>query len=201
MFNKDSYRFSASVLVVLALGCSQPAPTSKPADQDSSQTAANTTTAAPSDGVKKKLLDAKDALLIKLSGKLMQTMSEQGAVAAIAVCQQEAPLIAKTISEQHGVQIGRVGVRLRNPNNHAPDWATTLVESKTDTPTFLSLENGEQAALLPIKLQATCLTCHGPKEQIAADVLAAISERYPEDQATGFQEGELRGWFWVVDSH
>jgi len=99
--------------------------------------------------------------------------------------------------------MGRTGTRLLSayPNNHAPDWATSLVESKTDTPIFLNLDNGQLAALLPIKLQATCLMCHGPKKQIAADVLAAISERYPKDQATGFQEGELRGWFWVVDSN
>jgi len=73
-----------------------------------------------------------------------------------------------------------------------------LVAQRKETPQFLKLADGSPAALLPIKLKATCLICHGPKEQIAADVLAELGKRYPDDQATDFQEGELRGWFWVI---
>jgi hypothetical protein len=28
-------------------------------------------------------------------------------------------------------------------------------------------------------------------------VKEALAEHYPEDQATGFQEGDLRGWFCI----
>ena len=28
-------------------------------------------------------------------------------------------------------------------------------------------------------------------------VKVALDEQYPDDQATGFNVGELRGWFWV----
>jgi hypothetical protein len=28
-------------------------------------------------------------------------------------------------------------------------------------------------------------------------VTAAHAAKYPKDQATGFKEGDLRGWFWV----
>ena len=34
-------------------------------------------------------------------------------------------------------------------------------------------------------------------EGIDEGVMAAISEVYPDDQALGFVEGDLRGWFWV----
>ncbi|MFN7177274.1 MAG: DUF3365 domain-containing protein, partial [Thermaurantiacus sp.] len=40
-----------------------------------------------------------------------------------------------------------------------------------------------------------CLACHGPEEAIAPAVRAAIAERYPDDRATGFRAGELRGAF------
>ena len=40
-----------------------------------------------------------------------------------------------------------------------------------------------------------CLKCHG--SNVAPDVKAAIGELYPEDQATGFKAGELRGAFSV----
>ncbi len=56
---------------------------------------------------------------------------------------------------------------------------------------------GELGALLPIRLKAECQVCHGPAEMIDEEILASIAESYPEDQAVGFAEGDLRGWFWV----
>jgi len=42
-----------------------------------------------------------------------------------------------------------------------------------------------------------CVVCHGDPAQIPDAVLAALAARYPDDRATGFAEGDLRGWFWV----
>ncbi len=151
----------------------------------------------PSQNQKDKMLSAKDALFTQLSGRLIETMGSAGPIAAISVCEREAPKIAKSVSTEHGLQIGRTGVRLRNVENKPPAWADELIASRTDTPTFATLSNGHVAALLPIKLQAQCLMCHGPKEQIAADIQAQLAKHYPNDEATGFQDGELRGWFWV----
>ena len=39
--------------------------------------------------------------------------------------------------------------------------------------------------------------CRGSAGEIDEEVLAALAENYPDDQATGFIEGDLRGWFWV----
>lgn len=197
MISHKSKLYSWILISSLALGCSAKTTPPKSAEQNMAATSPTSSNSVTAEN-QKKLLAAKDALFTKLSGKLMETMAQNGPVAAIAVCNQEAPKIAAQVAEQQGVQIGRVGVRLRNPNNAAPDWATELIAAKTNTPTFLKLADGKDAALLPIKLQATCLMCHGPKEQIAADVLAEIAKLYPDDQATGFQEGEIRGWFWVV---
>jgi hypothetical protein len=44
-------------------------------------------------------------------------------------------------------------------------------------------------------LQPLCVACHG--KFLAPDVAAIIEEAYPEDQATGFEVGDLRGVFWV----
>ncbi|MGB7325390.1 MAG: DUF3365 domain-containing protein [Rubripirellula sp.] len=152
---------------------------------------------SPSEASKTQMLAAKDALFMKLSGRLMEAMTNQGPAAAITVCQKEAPAIAKTVSDEKGLQIGRTGVRLRNPNNVAPAWAKELVQDKIDTPTFVSLDNGHSAALLPINLKAQCLMCHGPKDEIAPVIQEQLTKLYPDDQATGFKEGELRGWFWI----
>jgi hypothetical protein len=41
------------------------------------------------------------------------------------------------------------------------------------------------------------VTCHGGEEDLPREVVGALAEGYPQDQATGFSEGELRGWFWI----
>jgi hypothetical protein len=151
----------------------------------------------PTQVEKDQMLAAKEALSSQLSGRLMEAMGSEGPAEAILVCRQEAPKIAIAVSAAHGLQIGRTGVRLRNLNNKPPQWATSLIEAKTETPTFAKLSNGHAAALLPIKLQGQCLMCHGPQEQIAPLVQAQLAKLYPNDEATGFNEGELRGWFWV----
>lgn len=143
------------------------------------------------------MLAAKESLFKQLSQALMDAMTSGGPADAIEVCHQKAPELAAVVSQQHGLKIGRTGVRLRNPNNSAPAWAKELTTAKTDTPQFVMLDNGSAAALLPIKLQAQCLMCHGPADQIIPEIKAQLAKYYPEDQATGFQEGELRGWFWV----
>jgi hypothetical protein len=151
----------------------------------------------PGEEEKAKMLAAKEALFTRLSGRLMEVMGSQGPSAAIEVCQQEAPKISVSVSEEQGLRIGRTGVRLRNAANVAPSWAESLVNQRIDTPTFAVLDNGASVALLPIKLQGQCLMCHGPQEEIPAEVRERLAALYPNDEATGFQEGELRGWFWI----
>lgn len=181
----------------LTAGC-QPKDTTPPAEPQANQREEVTIVAdsEPTEQQRAEMLAAKDALFEKLSGKLMSAMS-QGPVQAIAVCQKEAPEIAVTVGEEQGVKIGRVGVRLRNPKNTGPDWAAPLIEAKTESPIFANLSNGNAAALLPIKLQSQCLMCHGTKEQMPPIIQEQIAKLYPGDEATGFAEGELRGWFWV----
>lgn len=153
----------------------------------------------PSEESKAAMLAAKDALFTRLSGRLMEAMADAGPAGAIGVCSQEAAKIADEVGAEHAVQIGRTGVRLRNPNNQPPEWAAALVEQKVDTPVFAVLSDDSAAALLPIKLQAQCLLCHGPEEQILPEIKQKLAQLYPDDRATGFNEGELRGWFWIQE--
>ena len=153
----------------------------------------------PDEETKNRFLAAKEDLFQQLSSRLMSAMNTGGPAEAIEVCHSQAPKIASEVSKTHNLKIGRSGVRLRNQSNQPPDWAKPLVEAKTETPTFGVLTTDQAVALLPIKLQPQCLMCHGPKEQLSDDVIRMLSQRYPKDQATGFQVGELRGWFWIED--
>jgi len=49
----------------------------------------------------------------------------------------------------------------------------------------------------PAEGEGACLTCHGPTESIPEDVRAALRERYPDDKATGYAVGDLRGALWA----
>ena len=182
-------------IVILPVGCgqtqsnnSQPTSTHKQSQQRE---------VATNQKQKEFASEATDALFARLSTRLTSVISEDGPAMAISVCSKEAPEIAREVSEEFGVSIGRTSFKLRNSKNLPPDWATSLVESRIDKPQYVDLPDGGLGALLPIVLQPKCVTCHGPQEALADDVRMALKERYHDDQATGFQAGDLRGWFWV----
>jgi len=44
-----------------------------------------------------------------------------------------------------------------------------------------------------------CLGCHGTEGgDINAKTLKIIKQKYPEDKATGYKEGDLRGWWKIT---
>lgn len=124
---------------------------------------------------------------------------QKGPVHAISVCKDQAPAIAESLSTE-GVQMGRTSHRLRNPDNTAPEWVDAILQSYISDeaqrkPKLVSLPNDRQGYVEPIAVQPLCLTCHG--KTLAPDVAAQISEAYPQDEASGFEVGDLRGVFWV----
>ena len=124
---------------------------------------------------------------------------QKGPLDAISVCKDQAPAIAESLSPE-GIQMGRTSHRLRNPDNLAPEWVDTVLqtylgEEPGRAPRLVTLPNDRLGYVEPIATQPLCLVCHG--KSLAPDVAAHIAEAYPEDQATGFAAGDLRGVFWV----
>lgn len=153
---------------------------------------------------------ASNTLFGQLSAALLAAIGTPASVAAgeapgpagaIAVCQEAAPQIAATVSEEAGLRIGRTGVRLRNGQNTAPAWAIDAIAARSGEPRAWRSPSGDGDArlgvLLPIRMMPLCMQCHGPRDLIDPAVIAALEERYPGDQATGFEANELRGWFWI----
>ena len=184
-------RIAICVVLVTLLGC-QKAQVGPVAEKEDAAPAA-TTTETPQD----KAMAAKTALFMRLSGRLMDVMSSGGPAAAIEVCSKEASEIAAEVGEELGVKIGRTAIKLRNSNNLPPTWAESLMTENATEPQFTKVNDETLGALLPIKLQPQCMTCHGPKDKISAEVQSQLAKLYPNDTATGFQTGDLRGWFWV----
>jgi len=141
---------------------------------------------------------ARDAMFGQLMQALASEISTSGLAGAIGVCREVAPQIAESVSQQEGVSIGRTSWKLRNPHNAAPGWAEGLLGERPEEPRVALGPEGELGVTLPVRVMGLCLRCHGAAESIPADVRGALEAHYPEDRATGFAEGDLRGWFWVV---
>jgi hypothetical protein len=141
--------------------------------------------------------DARDALGQRLLSELTGALDSGGPAAAIRVCKERAPAIAAEVGAAGGVKIGRTSFRLRNPSNAPPDWAVESLAEKPTEPVHVDLAERGLGALFPIVTAAPCVGCHGASESLAPEVAQALETDYPADRATGFQVGELRGWFWV----
>jgi hypothetical protein len=118
---------------------------------------------------------------------------------AISVCSLEAPQLADKAGAP-GVRVGRSTDRARNPKNKPADWLAPVVAAYASNPAaakpqVVHRENGAVGYVEPIFVQKTCLMCHG--DMISEPVRYALAERYPDDKATGYKEGDFRGVFWV----
>ena len=142
--------------------------------------------------------------------KLMQTLTaaiqQSGPAGAIGSCREEAPKMARAASEQSGWQIRRVSLKNRNPKAVPDDWERQALESfersqaagadasqleRWDTVT----ENGQSVRryMRALPTQAMCLQCHGKAEDLGAGVAQRLGQLYPDDHATGYSVGQIRG--------
>lgn len=141
-------------------------------------------------------------LLIPFKQELQQALKSglaEGPAEAIRVCRVKAPGIADALSTG-SVRMGRSSHRLRNPDNTAPGWVGPIIQAYLDDPSSrapqaIELADNRWGYVEPIIVQPLCLTCHG--SELAPEIAARISELYPEDRATGFETGDLRGVFWL----
>jgi hypothetical protein len=147
-------------------------------------------------------------LISQLGQKLKGAIASDGPVAAVSVCKETAPAIAKSLSARHGALVSRVGTRARNANMGVPNaWQKDALGdfdarlAKGEKPADLEywkivdMGNGQRELRYAkaIVTQQLCVTCHGKAEDIPAPLLEKIRAEYPRDQATGYSVGQLRG--------
>lgn len=150
-----------------------------------------------------------EAFAGSLQEELVTAMQESGPVNALGVCHTRAQPVAREVSEEHGMQLSRVSLKNRNPANSPNDWQARVLldfegrKINGEAITGLSYtEVVEQDGtrqfrfMKAIPIRAVCLTCHGTA--LAPDIKARLSELYPDDKATGFELGDIRGAFVVV---
>jgi Protein of unknown function (DUF3365) len=141
-------------------------------------------------------------LRVALLTRLTAELSSGGPLTAMSACHDAAPEIAKRVRAEQGISLGRTSHRLRNPENRSPEWAAAHVAAAGDRPASDAkarvFDLGDRVGVLrPIPAMAMCTNCHGPADQISSDLREALAALYPTDKATGFREGDLRGWMWA----
>jgi hypothetical protein len=141
---------------------------------------------------------------------LVTAIKAEGPVLAIAACKTVAPVLAEEVSKEHGLVIGRTALRVRNPANPPDEWERKVLEdfvakiAAGANPAALehieTVLEGDTMVLRYMKAIPTaaepCVACHGSNLDPA--LKAEIERLYPDDQASNFKAGELRGAFTVT---
>ena len=150
-----------------------------------------------------------EGVLQRLRGTMMAELKlvlEMAPAEAVALCRHLAPEIKEQIAEETGWQVRRVALRVRDPKNRP---------NKEERGILLSFEArlaaGQSTRLLRtdrvVELQGrryvlfmqaiptfdTCLVCHG--SDLDPEIDRAVHDLYPEDEATGYSVGDIRGAF------
>jgi len=141
-----------------------------------------------------------------LKHALVSAIKSDGPVSAIGVCNVAAPEIADEQSKATGWKIGRTSAKLRNGNNAPDAWEAKVLaifaEKKAaggDLKTMQFYEtvdvDGKKTFryMKAIPVGKPCLTCHG--DNLKPPLAAKLKQLYPQDAATGFKLGDLRGAF------
>jgi len=143
-----------------------------------------------------------------LQGELGAAMKAGGPENAIQVCSNRAPAIAAELSKKNNLHVARTSLKPRNPSDAPDAWETQVLKdfegrkAKGEDPA--KIEHAEIVTTggkrefrymkaIAIAPGAPCLACHG--ENLDPKVSAKLKALYPQDQATGYKTGDLRGAF------
>lgn len=139
----------------------------------------------------------------KLKGELLSAIQAGGPANAIEVCKTVSPEMEASTSADQPYKLVRISDKPRNPE-HAPDefeaeilqlWEAQQANGQQPGVVSQATDAGFRV-MKPIMIEgALCLQCHGNPAEMDPAVTAKLNEMYPEDQATGYAVGDLRGAF------
>ncbi len=173
----------ALAALFLLVSCENPIPTPSPGEEEAAKRVGNVASAA---------------LMQSLGGQLKAALESGGPETALAICRDVAMpstiAVAATV-EQGGIR--RTTLQPRNPKN-APDATDrevlALLADADPLPTEHLVWGGEKVRFYkPLVMQQLCLQCHGDPSGFSEGLQAKLAQLYPEDQAVGYELGDLRG--------
>ncbi|KPJ89372.1 MAG: hypothetical protein AMS18_12505 [Gemmatimonas sp. SG8_17] len=143
-------------------------------------------------------------LAASLVTNLSAAIQEGGLTHAVDFCSSEAIRLTADVQDQlgRGLVIKRTTFKFRNPAN-APDdleaaalhYFESTLHEKDSLPSYYvqRVSTDEFRYYQPLLVNQLCLQCHGNPGEIDPAVMQQLRARYPDDRATGYASGELRG--------
>ena len=146
------------------------------------------------------------ATFMSLSGNLKKALTDGGVKEASAYCNVVALPLTDSLSNAHNASIKRTSFKIRNPKNKSTPEEFKVLQGYEN-----QIKAGQQVKPMvnysgedivnfyaPIITQQLCLTCHGTLgRELTEENYSILKELYPEDQAIGYKENELRG-IWSI---
>ena len=143
---------------------------------------------------------------VALGKSLKSQIGENGIAKAISFCNVNSIPIIKDLEKEYDVTIKRVSMKNRNPNNKPSGIEFKLYDSYLynqenglESTESIQKNGDEYIYVKPIFVKDLCLNCHGIIDtNITPENHLKINELYPDDLATGYSVGDLRGMWSVV---
>jgi hypothetical protein len=136
-----------------------------------------------------------------LKPQLKDALQTAGPAGAIAVCADIAPQIADSLSASSGWLVKRVSLQVRNASRASPDpWEREVLQDfarrqargdPVDTLYVSEQVGGHYRYMQAQVVEPLCLVCHG--DGLGQPVQQALEQYYPDDTATGYTLGQVRG--------
>ena len=157
---------------------------------------------AGGNGYTKTANEVSKELIKTLGGELKKHLKANGPVDALEFCSVNAYNLTKKVSEKYGkdIDVKRISLKPRNPANTPSNDEATILSSLDAMnkvgvkPHNVIQDKGDKVVVykpLLIKKKA-CLICHGDVNK-KPKLAKKIKEIYPNDKATGYKMGDLRG--------
>lgn len=145
-----------------------------------------------------------------LNAAVTAAVQKGGPIQGVDTCQLQALPLTLESTDQSPPRITalkRTSLRVRNPAN-APDPAeqaaltrvAQLIDAGEDIPPLLLQQldatpqhDAEIRVYKPLSMGAQCLACHGAPANFVPGLQETLTQRYPQDAATGYREGDWRG--------
>lgn len=145
-----------------------------------------------------------DELAETVRGLLFKELEKGGYAGAVRVCSEVAQDIPREFTARTGHYVRRVSLGYRNPHDIPDDYERRKLEEfdrlnrekKLANEYFEVVREGARDYLRymrPLIAGPMCITCHGEKASIPPEVRAILAEKYPDDRATGYHTGDVRG--------
>lgn len=141
-----------------------------------------------------------------LQSHLKTQFQENGALGAVQYCEQRAISLTRQAEEQKrfNVSLKRTSLNYRNPENQPDSLESEVLKQlknehhRGEMPKYHIYrdKSGKKQVyhyFQPITMKKLCLNCHGNPGQMDEDLKVFLNRAYPQDRATGYEEGDFRG--------